>query len=63
MTRAILVPLGGSPLAERALAYAEILADATGARVHLLRTVERDRRTRGPSPSAADEVCRKAAGE
>lgn len=36
----ILVPLDGSPLAERALPYAETLARRTGARLVLLRTVE-----------------------
>ncbi|MFN8511150.1 MAG: universal stress protein [Chloroflexia bacterium] len=40
MTKQILVPLDGSPLAERALPYAESLARAIEARVVLLRAVE-----------------------
>lgn len=40
MSKQILVPLDGSPLAERALPYAESLARATEARVVLLRAVE-----------------------
>src|SRR5829696_5975418 len=38
--RKILVPLDGSPLAERALPYAEALARCHGAQVVLMRAVE-----------------------
>ena len=39
MFNRLLVPLDGSPLAERALAYAEVLAQRTGARLLLVRGV------------------------
>jgi nucleotide-binding universal stress UspA family protein len=39
MLKRILVPLDGSPLAERALPYARTLAQAAGARIWLLRAV------------------------
>ena len=38
----LLVPLDGSPLSEAALPYAEAIAEATGASLHLLSVVERD---------------------
>src|SRR5262245_6887162 len=38
----IVVPLDGSPLSEAALPYAEAVARATGASLHLLSAVERD---------------------
>lgn len=40
MNRTILVPLDGSSLAERAVPYAQTLANATGARILLLRAVD-----------------------
>jgi nucleotide-binding universal stress UspA family protein len=40
MVNTILVPLDGSPLAERALPHAEALATATGARLALIRAVQ-----------------------
>jgi nucleotide-binding universal stress UspA family protein/predicted transcriptional regulator len=39
----LLVPLDGSPFSEAALPYAEAIAEATGASLHLLSVVERDR--------------------
>jgi nucleotide-binding universal stress UspA family protein/predicted transcriptional regulator len=38
----LLVPLDGSPLSEAALPYAQAIAEATGASLHLLSVVERD---------------------
>ena len=38
----VLVPLDGSPLSEAVLPYAEAIAEATGASLHLLSVVERD---------------------
>jgi nucleotide-binding universal stress UspA family protein len=40
MINTILVPLDGSPLAERALPHAEAIATATGARIALIRAVQ-----------------------
>jgi nucleotide-binding universal stress UspA family protein/predicted transcriptional regulator len=40
----LLVPLDGSPLAEAGLPYAEAIAEATGASLHLLSVVEREPR-------------------
>ena len=50
MFGSILVPLDGSPLAERALAYAEALARRTGARLILARAVP------DPVEADADEI-------
>src|SRR3712207_4231927 len=38
----LLVPLDGSPHSEAALPYAEAIAEATGASLHLLSVVERE---------------------
>jgi nucleotide-binding universal stress UspA family protein len=56
----VLVPLDGSEVSERALTHAQSLADAFGARVHLLKVIslsheyEATRRGGGGSPTIAE---------
>lgn len=57
MYRTILVPVDGSPLSERALPCAEIIARANGARIVLLEVVsETIPHDNGDTPGGADEL-------
>lgn len=53
MYRTILIPLDGSPLAERAVPYAASLAEASGARLLLLQVVASHPPNQGPALRAA----------
>lgn len=50
MSRTVLVPLDGSPLAERALPFAEALARPAGGRLVLVRAVPFLSRPAGDAP-------------
>lgn len=59
----VLVPLDGTPLAERAIPFAEAIAEATGARLVLLRVVAKgDRHSGRPALAAAGDYLEAIAG-
>jgi nucleotide-binding universal stress UspA family protein len=65
-TTTILVPLDGSALAEQALPYAQLLARALSARIHLLRAISRAEQTTlltesVDAPSRPPAVCEQCA--